>query len=146
MLARAACERPSGVRTLTVPVSSHVCVSHSRKRERPISAGSEQGGLFWRMGVGMDDKEMGWQEPQDRMAKCEGQNDAMEEWEAQALKEQQEMLGRVSEAPTSNQTLDALTRLELTIYFCVEQLSKVEWCGKMAWRTRRSSGSDSRSR
>ena len=96
--------------------------------------------------MGMDDKEMGWQEPQDRMAKCEGQNDAMEEWEAQALKEQQEMLGRVSEAPTSNQTLDALTRLELTIYFCVEQLSKVEWCGKMAWRTRRSSGSDSRSR
>lgn len=42
------------------------------------------------------DEEMGWQEPQDCMAKCEGQNDAIGEWEAQALKEQQEMLGKAS--------------------------------------------------
>jgi len=71
-----------------------VCPYIRRKRERPISAGSEQGGWFVGLGVGLegDACERGCMLKTD--VQCD---DDMEEWEVQALKEQQDMLGNTSE-------------------------------------------------
>lgn len=65
-----------------------------RKRERPNSAGSEQGGWFAGLGVGLEGDAC----EQGGMIKTDGQcDDDMEEWEIHALKEQQDMLGNSSE-------------------------------------------------